>query len=240
MKNMNKETKVKRAIAVLKEAKSHDIISKPIPEDDNLKIKVADAIIDQARKAREAGENGEHVTAILFTADVDFTTGEIKEEEPKDEDQKFYEAAIKETVRDNLPIPKDPPEVPELPFDFTSLADEELRFLHGAFNACLARAAWLYAINEAGESAAKKIADHYEEEYIINADRKDFGGKPKTAALLKAEAASENSAIVKWRDLEKKHSIKGNKYRRLRDIYESNVERLSREGTLRNDERKHQ
>lgn len=251
---MNKELQVKRAIAILKEAKAHDVLDKPIPEDDDLKIKVADYIVGQARKAREAGEEGEHVIAILFTADVDFTTGEIKEKgddreeneileetEAPTEDEAFYRAAIKETVKDHLPIPKEPDDEPELPFDLTAISDKNLRFLHGAFNACFARAAWLYAINEAGEAAAKQIADHKEDEYIVGLgdERKDFGGKAKSAALLKAEAAANDDAIVEWRDRQKKHAIQGNRYRRLRDIYESNVDRLSREGTLREDERKH-
>lgn len=248
---MDKELQVKRAIAILKEAKSHGVLKKPIPDDDDLKIKVAEHIVKEARKARELGEEGEHVIAILFTADVDFTTGEIKEkgDDPEDEileeneapteEEALYRKAIRESLKDNLPIPKDISVPPTLPFDLTSIDDKELRFLHGAFEACMSRAGWLYIINDAGKEAAKQIADHKEAEYIATADRKDIGGKAKAAALLKAEAAESDSAIIKWRELEKQHDITANKYRRMRDIYASNADRLSREGTLRYEERKH-
>jgi hypothetical protein len=234
---MNKETEIKRAIAILKEAKNHDIIDKPIPEDDELKIKVADYLVNQAYQAREEGENGDHINAILFTAEVDWNTGEIAEDDP---DEQTYREAIQEFIDKTLPVPVDPnEEEPELPFDLTSISDRELRFLHGAYGAYFSRANYLYSIEEAGLSAAKQIADEHEDEYIATADRKDIGGKPKTGALLKIEAAKADPAILKWRERENNHARRAKRLSRMRDIYEKNVERLSREGTLRYEERKH-
>ncbi len=237
MLKLSKQSQVNRAIAILKEAKNQDILDKPLPEDDNLKIKVADYLVSQAHKAKEAGENGLHVTALLSLAEADFETGEIA---PQDEDEKTYKEAIDEFMDNTLPVPVDPNEdAPEIPFDITSASDEQLRFLHGAYGAYFARAAYLCALEESGHSAAKQIADFHEDEYIATADRKDIGGKAKTGAVLKIEAAQADPAILKWRKREKDHERKLNKYRRFRDMYEKNVERFSREGTLRENERKH-
>lgn len=162
------------------------------------------------------------------------------ERKAQDENEKYYEEALNEKIEDGLPIPHEiEGDPPNLPLDLTLLSDKEVRYLHGAFNACAARAGWLYALEETGLAAAKQIADHLEEEYIIGADRKDIGGKPKTQAFLKAEAQADNSDIIKWRRREHKHSIAANKYKRILDSYDSNCDRLSREWTMRMDEREH-
>lgn len=159
-----------------------------------------------------------------------------------DEDEEYYKVLLEKGIESGLPIPHEiEGDPPKLPLDLTSVSDKEVRFLHGAFNACAARAGWLYACEETGEAAAKQIADHLEDEYItgLGEERKDFGGKPKTQALLKAEAQRANPDIVKWRKRERQHSIAGNKYKRILDAYDGNCERLSREWTMRVNEREH-
>lgn len=228
---MNKESKLTRAQSILNQAKLLGLITKDTSElTDDKQIKLANAIVNNAQKAYRNNERGEKVTSILFAADVDMN---VSEDDP-DEDEVRYRKILEEHIESGLPIP---PEIegtpPDLPLDLTELSDKQVRWLHGAFNACSARVGWLYSVEEGGESAAKQIADHYEEQYITTTDRKDIGGKPKPQALLKAEAKQANSTIVKWRDREKKHSIKANKYKRMFEIYNNNCERLSREWTMR-------
>lgn len=219
-----------RDIAVLNEAKSLEIITKPLPTDEDTRHKLAEAVIEQARFARKKGENGEHVTRILF----------IAESQPfLDKDEREYQSAISKEIESSLPLPPEVEDIPTLPSDFNDISDRELIKFMGVYNACAARANWLYSIEEAGQASAKAIADYYEDEYIVSADRKDVGGKAKTAALLRAEAKKDNPAISKWRGREGNHSRKANKYKRLVDHYDLTCDRLSRIWTVKSEERKH-
>lgn len=163
---------------------------------------------------------------------------EIKEK-PKSEDELFYENSLEEQV-ENLPIPHEiEGELPELPLDLTELSDKQLIYLHGAYNAASARIGWLYAIQEAGENAAKSIVDYHEDSFIATADRKDHGGKAKAQAILKAEAAEYDPDIVVWKRRQRDHSIKAGKYKRLLERFDLVCERLSRQWTMRENERDH-
>jgi hypothetical protein len=234
MSSLTEDQELVRAEAILSEAKNHELISKDTSELANQsKIKLANAVVKQAQKAYKNKERGEHVTSILFAADEDFTQAS------EDDDEALYESILASEVETGLPVPHviegDPP---QLPLDLSELSDKEVRWLHGAFNACSARVTWLYSVEEGGEAAAKQIADHHEEKYITNTERKDIGGKPKPQALLKAEAKEADPDILKWRKRERKHSISAGRYKRLVEIYNNNCDRLSREWTMRIDERK--
>jgi hypothetical protein len=231
------------ATAVINEAKSHGVVDYDMPEDTDERIKKAEKLVKLARRAFDMNERGDHVTAILFTADVDAGAPKVAYAQPKesdDPDEDEYNRLVTEEVEGALPLPPHVAgDVPELPLDLTSLSDRALQKFHGIYTACAARTNWLYAIDEAGRDAAKFIADRYENQYITSLtrdERKDVGGKPKTTALLKAEAAESNSAIVKWRKRQHEHSVSANKNKRLLEIYTTYVESLSRQGTLRQQE----
>lgn len=230
MKTLSDESMSKRALAILNEAKNGGMLKKQIPSDNETRIKVANYIVDEARKRRENGERGAHIQNILFTADVDWS---------EDEEEKKYREYINEELEDGLPIPPEiKGEIPEFPADITQVSTQLLRKLNGDFNACSARIGWLYALEEAGQSAAKQIADSHEEAYIITADRKDIGGKAKAQKLLEAEARAADKDIVKWRDREKRHANRANKYKRLLDAMNNHCDRLSREFSMRQEEMK--
>lgn len=241
---MNKQEKVQRAKAILNEAKANNVIDagKPLPEDETKLVKLADQLVELARKAHKNGERGDHVTSILFAADVDHNISSGPGEPivmPEDADDKAYQEALAEAV-ENLPVPEEiEGDVPNLPMELADLSDKQLIRLHGAFTACSARIGWLHAIEEAGEAAAKMIADHKEAEYIATADRKDIGGKAKPQALLKAEAEKADYDLAKWRKRQTQHSIKANKFRRFLDVYNLACDRLSRQWTFRIEERNH-
>lgn len=219
------------ATSIINEAANQEIITQK-PQSNSSKIKLAEHLVKMAREAYSKGERGKHVLSIINIAKLN--------SEEIDEDEKFYKDVINEKMEKNLPIP---PEIegqaPNLPLDITNIGNKELRYMYGAFNACSARANWLYSLEEAGASAAKQIAEHYIEEYVIHADRKDYGGRSKAMAILKAEAKDKYPEIIKWLDREKKHEIKANKYKRLLDTYDNACERLSREWTFRMNEREH-
>lgn len=226
------ETKQLRALAILNEAKSGGMLKKQIPFDTETQIKLANYVVEEARARKDKGENGPHITNILFTADVDWTNS-LKE----DEDDKKFNSYLKAELENGLPIPPEiKGDIPELPMDLTIISLKELRRLHGAFNACAARVGFLYAMEETAEAAAKMIANNYEEKYIATADRKDIGGKAKAMKLLQIEAAENYPQIKKWRSRERDHSIKANQYKRLLESYNQSCDRLSREFTMRQDE----
>lgn len=227
---MNNSLMEKRALAILNEAKAVGMLKKPVPDDNDTRLKLAEYVIEDARNRFNKGEKGKHITRILYTADVSL-------EQELDNDERRYLEQIEDEIETGIPVPPQiKGDVPEMPLDLTTISTTKLRQLHGAFNACAARVGWLYAYEEAGEASAKAIADHYENEYIYSADRKDIGGKPKTQQLLKIEAEKTYPQISKWRDRESKHKKKANKYKRLLDGFNLSCDRLSREFTMRDKE----
>lgn len=227
---MNPE--VQRALSILNEAKNQGIISQEIPNDDSTKVVLADTIVSEAQKAHDKGQKSDKIMRILFAAEVTF--------EDKDKDTVRFEQLLGQELEGGIPIPDDiEGDPPNIPIDIPSLSTKEQRFLHGAFNAVSARVGWLYAQEEAAQKAAKIVADEHEERYIIHADRKDYGGKAKAAALLKAEARDNDPQLVKWRDEEKKHEIAAGKYYRLLEIYNNCCDRISRQWTMAQDEKEH-
>lgn len=159
--------------------------------------------------------------------------------EPLSPAESLYAEALNEEI-ENIPVsPVIEGDVPNLPLELMELSDSELMRLHGVFNALSARVGWLYAIEEAGENAAKLVVDQFENDYMAQADRKDFGGKAKSHAVLKAEAIKTFPEIKVWKTRQHKHSVKASKYKRLLERFDLNCDRLSRQYTYRTNEREH-
>ncbi len=233
-----------QAESIIKLAKQNDQYKKPIPEDEAVVIDHAEKLVDWARSLRPTGN--EFVKELLFIADAHKITekniqaSSITEGVPVDEDEQFYQEAIRDWIPDNLPIPEEiEGEPPRLPLDLTELGEKRLIYLHGAFAACSARVTYLYSLEEAGEAAARKLADNHYHVFLEQVQKKDPDtGKPKTLDILRAEAEiAFPDTVGKWRGLERTHSIKAGRYKRLRDIYDNNCERLSRQWTMRESER---
>jgi hypothetical protein len=149
------------------------------------------------------------------------------------------ELAIAKIKKDRLPIPPElDGEPPHLPRDISAVGDLELRRLHSEFNACLARANWLVAVEEADELAARQIADYHLARAVKRAGSEPdpVTNKAKTVAVLEAEAASDDS-VREWRQRQNTHHIEAKLLKALRDTYQSNCERISREWTMRTEER---
>lgn len=183
----------------------------------------------------EAPSQKEKLVKIIL---ADYPREEF-ELEKQDTDELFYRNSISEHI-ENFPVPNEiEGKPPTLPMDITELSDKQLMYYHGAFNACAARASWLYTLAKAGETAAELLIDQYETKYIGTADRKDYGGKAKSHAVLKAEAHAKIPDIKKWKKIRNKHHIEAGNYRRLLDQFNNNCDRLSRQWTMRSEEREH-
>jgi len=232
------------ARAIITEAKGFGL-DVGVPETDEQIVETANKIYDFAVEAQDSGMNGEHITTIIKLTEnyIPFEKNSTEETVPSgnddDEDKSIYLKSIEERIADNIPVPPEiEGEAPNLPVDLNELSDKEVMRLHGAFTACSARINWLYAIEEAGESAARFIANKKTSDYIASADKKDEDTKkPKTMEVLKAEARSDNEEIDYWRNLQEKHEVAAKKFHTVSEIFNNNVERLSRHWTMRTQER---
>lgn len=239
-------TNEKHARAVISEAKGFglDVGS---PETNEEIIKLANQIYAYALEAREEGMKGEHIKTIINLTE-NFEEQPVEEDLPEetvpagtedDEDKQFYMKSIEERIAENIPVPPEiEGEPPNLPIDLNELSDKEVMRLHGAFTACSARVNWLYAVEEAGEASAKFIANKKISDYIAIADKKDDETKkPKTMEVLKAEARANDEEINYWKSLQEKHEVSAKKYHLAAEIFNNNVERISRHWTMRTQER---
>jgi len=156
---------------------------------------------------------------------------------------KKYLTETRKELLEGLPIPKPTEEaVPyDMPTDLTDLGDKELRRLHSAFNAYLGRARWLLAIATSNLANATHVRD---EEYRMG--YKEAYGLAERAGTRLTKDSLDNMAkdygpYKDWNDKVLKHSNEVTQWRALADIYSGNVDRLSREWTMRTEqyEREH-
>lgn len=249
---------LEQATAIIAEAKSDGVFTDPMPESDAERIECAS---DLYRKALDASKTVKapvvhKIIAIVENNQPPFDTNEKKEEaagqeeaEPKEEisfvlyekedsskDQPAPEADPKSLpiddflVREKLLVPVDPDwELKPVPGDFTTLSDVEVRRLHSEYHGYFSRAAWLLVQEENDLNAA----DHM---YNIAFSRaiKEIGGEKITAA--KSEALFD-AEVVSWKEKMLEHSANAKKLKALVGIYDSTCNRLSREWTMRSEER---
>ncbi len=218
------------AVQVITEARSMGI---EVPESGGL-IDVAQDIIEDARAAWESGMRGDKVATILKIVENGTP--------PKTRMDVMYEQkeqAIARIKKERLPIP-DPIEGDDvvLPRDISVLSDAALRQLHSEFHACLSRANWLVAVDEADELAAKMIAEYHHAKAVKRAAQEPdpVTGKAKTVATLEAEAAGDEQ-VQEWRKRQSHHHVEVKLLKALRDTYQQSCERISREYTMRSGER---
>ena len=215
-----------------------------LPQTEDECIKEAYSIIEDARTAWDKGVRGEPVRTIINLA-VSYLPNPVEEYEPSGlerniarlRDSKEY--ALKRIRSNNLPIPPDlEGEPPSMPRDISTLSDGDLRRFHGEFNACVARANWLLSVEEADELAARHSADLLYAQAIREAAQSldSDNGRPKTKPILESEAASDPK-VLEWRQKQMEHQVSIKILKSLRDIYQQNCDRASREFTMRSESR---
>lgn len=226
--------KVETAKALINECKSRGYYELAIPEDESKIIAVAEKLNEKALEAFNSGKKGEDIRAIIAIGE---TLNSASEDSP---DDRRYSKLIMEEI-EGLPVPVKPEgQEVQMPFSLETLTDREILKFIGIFNSCAAYANYQYSLEEAGEASAKIIADEYFDKFLVESEKKDpQTNKPKTNRQLEAEAMVSDKNIAKWRKLQQEHAVKANRYKRLRDIYTDNCERLSRAFTVIQDERKY-
>lgn len=258
---------VDQATAIISEAKNDGSYSDPMPVDEHERVAEATSIYQQAVNAAKNDVKIDAVYRIIAIAhgedapfdvpepeteaveeaseepaekqELDFVMEEPAEEAPKPAKKTKKPAPKQEDQRmqiddffakERLPIPASPDwEVTPVPADLTTLSDVEMRRMHGQYHAYYVRAAYLLAQEENDLS----VAEHMHETSLAKAIR-DIGGDKITAAKTEAALAPE---VLKWKEKVLEHSAAVKQLKALAAIYDSTCNRLSREWTMRSDER---
>jgi hypothetical protein len=252
-----------QAVAIITEAKNDGAFDGPLPVSAEDRIKEGMNLYKQAKAAAKRDVDFPIVTAIIAIAEGDIepvvvedkVEVEIQEPEYKPElvsDEPVKEPAPKKATkapkkatqekqapvleidkflqREGLPIPSEIDwDVREIPADLTSLSEVEVRRLHGQYHAYFSRTLWLLAQEENDLNAAEHLYDMSFAQTI-----RSIGGDKITAA--KTEASADPEVIV-WKEKMMQHASIVKKLKALCNIYEASCNRLSREWTMRSEER---
>lgn len=144
--------------------------------------------------------------------------------------------------KEGLPIPPElEGEPPVLPRDLTQKGDTEVRRLHSEFAAALARANYLVSLETADEYAAKMIYERLYARALARVERTYAEGdkvKSKTVPQLEAEAAQDQE-VQEWAERYHTHHVQNTFLKSIRDGYKDYCDRLSRDWTMRTEERDH-
>ena len=139
--------------------------------------------------------------------------------------------------RERLPVPSEIEGEPlPMPRDLSTVNDRMIRRLSGEYNAFLARAKWVLTNASVALNNTRHLRDAAFRQAFIELDRIDpETEKAKTAGVLETEANADERVVVldqRVADLEAKVTT----FKALAEIYSKNVEVLSREWTMRQDE----
>lgn len=223
-------------LAILKEAQSGGFL-KQIPETDEEISSEAEYYLSEAREAVKKPEfkKDKTVKAIISLGeklDKQKETSANKQEEGKD----IFGAPETATYR-GLPVPSDPVGDPTpMPIDFTDLTPKEIMRLHAVYNGYAARARWMLsvAINKLASATHLRDAE-YRKAYrgVFDAQSE----KKFTQAVIDAVARTDEK-VIKAEETVRVLQEDVTSLKALVEIYAGNVDRLSREWTMRQDEDK--
>jgi len=219
------------ALAILNVAREGGYLEE-LPDSDEELIDLAQFY---AKKAKEEYDtNGKMRKDPTIKAILALKSAAIDKKNEKAIDQYF--GGILE-FHQGLPIPSDPKEeATELPIDFTTLNDKEVRKLHAEYNSYLGRARWLLATatnslaraTHLRDDAYRKAYKHYNTELHL----KEMKPTKDLVDSFAKEDEDYKTYDLDVRNEQEKVVI----YKALVEIYGGNVDRLSREWTMRTDE----
>ncbi len=230
---------VEVAQAILEVAKEGGYFEDDVPEDEDEAVKEAEFYLMHAQAAVDAEQADEFIEKIVELGAHDPSEGYEPEPEPgaeaaAEEDDTPVPEIFK---REHLPVPRqiqgDPP---EMPFDISECSNKEIRSLASQFQACLNRAIYMMRQTMDTLLRAKQLrAAAYRKAYLAEANAANETGAKQTKEAL--DIAAQESPEYKKLDervFELEQEVNG--FKALKEVYEGNVGRLSREATIRDDE----
>lgn len=216
------------AKAILSEAISGQFLD-TMPESEEEIIEQGKYFAEQAKKEYNDGwgKSNETVTAI-----VNLLPSEEPDNNPSLAQRESGVGTGSSAFFKGMPLPQsDGTEPPvELPFDVSAMDDAEVRRYHGIFNHYFARARYELAEQSAALTAAEHLRDNAFRKSYSKLDKRD-----KTLKVLETEAM-EDSEYQSWNRNVLEHEQNVIKLKALAEIYSKNVEVLSREATIRQNE----
>ena len=195
----------------------------------------------------EVESEAEEVRVPEDTSDVIYEPSDVEapipapETPPQEDRDEIYRDLIADVERQikrehlHVPLPLPEGEIPELPFDLTTLSDRQLQFLYGAFVAYQYRAGYLLLLEEAKGRRCKEAADSMHRDFLVIWNKYDEKDKEKRVAVIEAEIESDANLQV-WRRRQRLHETFAQSYRNERDSYNKIIESLSRLETMRMNE----
>lgn len=225
--NLDREIAL-NALKVAKEGGYLETIPSKTPEI----IELAEFYIEQAKQESVKSAKMKRDPVIKELLNIRTLALQNKSEDAFDQFLNGNEA------KHNLPIPPDPEgDATELPRDFTSIGDKEIRRLHGEYNSYLARARWMLAVSTNHLASATHMRDDaYRKGYKTYSSKLELTEQRVTKDLIDSHVKTEEENYKKYdtdaREAQEKTVI----YKALVEIYSGNVDRLSREWTFRQQE----
>lgn len=226
------------ARAILNEALNGEFLDPseyPVEEEEILKD--ANFYADHAKKEYNTGwgKGNDTIRAIV-------TLLEASEEAANSLDQSAQEDQLSSSASSaffrDLPIPHVSPGAQgiEMPWDIAGLSDLQLRKYHGLMSHYFSAARYLLAEENALLDGSEKIKDDAFRKALKRiSDEAIKKDTKKSAVVLNAEASLDES-FQEWDEKVKQHEGDAGRLKALVDIYGKNVDVLSREATIRQNE----
>ena len=197
---------------------------------------------DDDEAIKEAEYFAKHADAVP-AADRDATVKKILkivEEAQPDDGYVPEDEEPSEPLADTDSVRTTEHEAPDLPYDITKLKDIEVRRLSSRFQVHLNEVVRELATVATQVLRAKQLREaEYRKAYVAEANAAREAGTKLTNALL--EMAATQSPAVQEKDNEVfELEVRERDLKALRDIYKGNVDRLSRDLTMRADEMRSQ
>jgi hypothetical protein len=234
----------KVAKSVLNELKEGGFISDTPYFSDEQTVSLAQEWYEEAKK--EADKGGKHPTVLaivnLVEGQLDGNTANADEEvEGSDrnlavvENNKDDRHELERLVSShNLPVPQDFDSDPEpMPRDLDDVTDKQLRRLSGVYNAYLGRVSWLSSIAQSDLSNATHLRSSALRKAFKKVHAELVSKDQRPTKDIVNSLAEEEPDVKVWDGQIKTLQDHVLAYKTLIDIYKGNVDRLSREATMR-------
>jgi hypothetical protein len=241
--------------AIVEEGKNRKLLNEkehPLGSGDEV-IAAAKWLINAAKEAYGEGARGEAVMTILRMAGELDEAESIFEPEAETEPEKQEPTTFQDHVSSEpekkkpangrktrvkkeddtqfmgLPLPGEwEGDFPQMPIDVTPLKDTEIRRLYSQHGYLLSRVSWLLGRERALMASAEHSRENNFQKVLV-----EINTEEKLTVDAKKAMASQDETVVKWDKKVSDHKQNTQKYQALKDVFGGNVDRLSREWSMR-------
>lgn len=221
------------ARAILSEAAAGNYFKKSMPEDEKDLIDLAQYYYDEAIKWVDNGNPEDENLNAIINLGTQISPPVLSESADNTNEMGTPpgESAFE------MPLPEPIPETQlNMPGDLTDIGDKALRRLYSTFNVYCGRARWMLANAQSNLANATHLRDaDYRAKYKEQENFERTTGNKLPQATLDI-IAKETKEYKNWDEKVLKHEQEVTNWRALTEIYSKNVEVLSREWTMRQDQ----